>query len=352
VVSISPAPLERGLLDPPQEVLPDTLAEEAGEAEVPVVTPLSDTELERIYASTGIWPRGPEAPRAPLPSALGTIHTTALDAEVSVGDAVALEMAALDVDRRPPSQPAPPAPGETFRFDENGLLLATPAGAVSPLGYTVIAGRPPVEPPLRIPEGVEGIPESARLAGIRPNLRPATLAEDYERLANGGLTLAELAAFRPRVRPESAQALEAIEAPDAPPSESAVANSLRPETRPENFDVVIARARAAQPAAPTAEGTTTTAAVAAAPTVRSSGPTRASVARAATTENAIRLRRVNLIGVYGTPSNRSALVRLANGRFVKVQVGGRLDGGRVNAISESSLRYQKAGRNITLEIPS
>ncbi|MCH2076992.1 MAG: hypothetical protein MK180_08905 [Rhodobacteraceae bacterium] len=352
VVSIAPTPLEPSLLDPPQEVLPDTIAEEAGEADVLVATPLSETDLERIYAATGIWPLAPEAPRAPLPSELETIYITSIDTDVSVNDAVALAVPALDVDTRPPSQPLPPAPGLTFRFDEKGLLLATPEGALSPQGYRMIAGRPPIEPPLRIPEGVEGIPESARLAGIRPNLRPANLAENYERLAYGGLTLAELAGFRPKLRPESAQVAKKSDAPNAAPTESAVANSLRPETRPENFDVVIARARAAQPA-PSADGTTTTAAAAApAPTVRSSGPTRASVARAATTENAIRLRRVNLIGVYGTPSNRSALVRLANGRFIKVQVGGRLDGGRVSAISESSLRYQKGGRNITLEIPS
>jgi hypothetical protein len=61
---------------------------------------------------------------------------------------------------------------------------------------------------------------------------------------------------------------------------------------------------------------------------------------------------VNLIGVYGTERDRRALVRLSNGRFVKVQVGDRLDGGRIAAIGRDELRYTKGGRNITLSVPS
>jgi hypothetical protein len=75
------------------------------------------------------------------------------------------------------------------------------------------------------------------------------------------------------------------------------------------------------------------------------------VARAATSRNEIRLRDINLIGITGTSSNRSALVRLSSGRFVRVAVGDRLDGGRVAAIGTTSLQYVVNGRNITLEIP-
>jgi hypothetical protein len=45
-------------------------------------------------------------------------------------------------------------------------------------------------------------------------------------------------------------------------------------------------------------------------------------------------------------------VRLPNGRYQKVTVGDRLDGGQVSAIGDSELRYQKGGRNLTLTIPS
>ena len=63
------------------------------------------------------------------------------------------------------------------------------------------------------------------------------------------------------------------------------------------------------------------------------------------------VREINLIGVYGTPSNRRALVRLENGRYVRVTVGDTLDGGQVRAISDNALNYVRRGRTITLEIP-
>jgi hypothetical protein len=80
-------------------------------------------------------------------------------------------------------------------------------------------------------------------------------------------------------------------------------------------------------------------------------PTTASVARQATLRNAMDLGDVNLIGVYGTERDRRALVRLPSGRMVKVEVGDRLDGGRIAAIGRDELRYTKGGRDITLEVP-
>ncbi|MGC9420046.1 MAG: hypothetical protein ACP5EN_13860, partial [Rhodovulum sp.] len=71
----------------------------------------------------------------------------------------------------------------------------------------------------------------------------------------------------------------------------------------------------------------------------------------ATVENAINLRKVNLIGVYGASGDRRALVRLPSGRYEKVKVGDRIDGGRVAAIGESQLRYVKNGRNVVLDLP-
>ena len=80
-------------------------------------------------------------------------------------------------------------------------------------------------------------------------------------------------------------------------------------------------------------------------------PTSASVTRQATLEDAINLRKVNLIGVFGKPSERRALVRMPNGRYKKVQVGDSLDGGRVSAIGDSELRYSKGARNVVLRMP-
>ncbi|GAB1362629.1 hypothetical protein MASR1M32_18650 [Rhodobacter sp.] len=64
-------------------------------------------------------------------------------------------------------------------------------------------------------------------------------------------------------------------------------------------------------------------------------PSSASVAKQATYKNALNLKKVNLIGVYGTPSKRYALVRQANGKYRKVSVGDKIDGGRVEAITQN-----------------
>lgn len=309
--------------------------------------PLDGEALERFYAETGIFPRAPDASSAPMSTELDAFYITSIDRSISMSDPVALPAISSDRDDvRPASQAVPPPPDIRFRMDGRGLVIATEEGAISPQGITIFAGRPPVTAPLRIPGAADNTAEQLALAGLRPRARPETLAETTERSQFGGRTRDEIATLRPRIRPETAKAEAEVAEPDAPPSELAVVASLRPEQRPRNIAALVEQARASQP----------TQVAVAAPAVpretRPSGTTRASVARAATTDNAINLRRVNLIGVYGTPSNRSALVRLANGRFVKVQVGDRVDGGRVSAIGESALRYVKGGRNITLALPT
>ena len=76
------------------------------------------------------------------------------------------------------------------------------------------------------------------------------------------------------------------------------------------------------------------------------------MARAATQEDVLPLREINLIGVYGRPNARRALVRLSNGRYVRVEVGSTLDGGQVTAIGEDALNYVKRGRTLALQLPS
>ena len=58
-----------------------------------------------------------------------------------------------------------------------------------------------------------------------------------------------------------------------------------------------------------------------------------------------------LLGVFGKEGSRSALVRLGDGSIAKVSEGDRLDGGRISAISGSSLTYAKNGRARTLAMP-
>jgi len=80
-------------------------------------------------------------------------------------------------------------------------------------------------------------------------------------------------------------------------------------------------------------------------------PTKASVAKQATYKNAINLGKINLIGTYGTSSGRYALIRQANGKYKKVEVGDKIDGGEVKAITETEVRYQKGGKLVSLAMP-
>ncbi|WP_103256802.1 translation initiation factor 2 [Tabrizicola aquatica] len=235
------------------------------------------------------------------------------------------------------------------------------------------------------------------LAGFRPRARPESLAvpatDDGASLDPDPAVAAEFAGKRPLPRPEVILAAAAAAAPAAAPADlgaqgasltaqaeaelaaaaalearnpSVVAISRRPEARPRDFSRAVEAAVAAAVRAPEPEEVAATApapdlkpeeldeatsdepeVAAAAPSI----PTRASVAKQATFANAINLSKINLIGTYGTDSRRYALIRQSNGRFKKVSVGDRIDGGTVKAITETEVRYQKGGRLISLKMP-
>jgi hypothetical protein len=145
-------------------------------------------------------------------------------------------------------------------------------------------------------------------------------------------------------------------------SRYAVDTSRRPARRPSDYADAVEAAIAAAVATPAvaAEPPPAPEALAAAPhdeidepepvSAAPNIPTRASVAKQATIANALDLGDINLIGVYGAPKDRRALVRLSTGRYVKVQVGDRLDGGKVAAIGDGQLSYVKNGRTIVLKM--
>ncbi len=158
----------------------------------------------------------------------------------------------------------------------------------------------------------------------------------------------------------------------------AVASARIPEARPQNFAAVVASALERSAAAPQNPSLAVLepqaqppvqppAQVAAQPeivpdivpesavpdeVVAPNGPIPGGVATNATLTQAIDLREVNLIGVFGRPNDRRALVRLANGRYVRVGVGDSLDGGQVAAIGDNALNYVKRGQTITIAIPN
>lgn len=334
------------------------------------------------YAATGIWLGAPAQPDTPPAETLDDLYIASIDTSLQNFDAVALPVARdTPVDTRPDAQSSPAAPGTSFDMDARGFVRATPEGARTPDGAVVFAGRPPVTPdgmPTRFDRTPQPDAEPAPpLSRTRPQLRPATLAESNERAQLGGMSLNELALLRPRARPETLAAValalreeDTTEADEAEVDEAdeadtldggtaqAIAASLKPLARPSNFASLVQTRREAQQSAQQQQQQQQpqqqqVAAATLAPQRNAAPqiPSSASVAQQATVRGAINLRQVNLIGVYGQPSNRRALVRLSNGRYQKVQVGDRLDGGQVRAIGESELSYVKGNRSIVLSLP-
>jgi hypothetical protein len=217
----------------------------------------------------------------------------------------------------------------------------------------------------------------ASFDGPRPGPRPEGIAPEAalpEAPDVSGALAEALATPEPPAEPDLQSTLAAIVegAPDplAGATRQAVAMTRVPDARPRNFDRVVRQQldrlnRASQQAAaPRTAGISTRALtpqeeaeiaseaeVASSAAAAPSGPTATSVAAAATRADAIALRDINLIGVYGQPGARRALVRLGNGRYLRVGVGDQLDGGQVTAIGDNALNYQKRGRTLQLVIP-
>ena len=371
-------------------------------------------EDEAHYAASGIWQTSPEGIDSTTSGASAAAPDAQSDPDAPPTPAPDVRLSALTPDARPDAPFPPPVYGQRFNMDDRGFVIATPDGVRTPQGVLVYSGQPPLQPPPRPGETVQpaaddaaadpepepasdaqlsdpepapaatGAPPDDRFAAVRPQLRPGSATEEAPvpaeaapqpaadtatqddvaiasgaSLAGGAVrsgtergTLiddtnrASIAAglAAGATSAEDAAAAEAIADPeaDAQSETEAAADgiepafvALRPRQRPGNIDELVAAVKPAPP-----------------PAIAPSGPTAVSVARQATVRDALDLTRMNLIGVYGDPADRRALVRLANGRYRKVKVGDRIDGGRVLAIGEDTLRYQKDGRNLTLNMPS
>ncbi|MDQ2064992.1 hypothetical protein Q9295_01275 [Xinfangfangia sp. CPCC 101601] len=368
---------------PVAEAAPDT----AVSSEAPPAQALAENQDEIFLASSDMPPPALDALALPQPTAAG--------------------------DALPNDQMPPPPFGTVYAFDDKGLLIPTPGGIVSPDGVLLIAGKPPVLPPARSEAATAlalaaapaqplspaeaaaaaAAPEAQpnpELANRRPKSRPETLepTQDDAALLQEGAEPVQSAGMRPRERPrsvlaaaeaarsqtesaslaltpsaaEQAEAAAELAAATAAEAEnpSIVAISRRPVARPKDMSRAVEAAVAAAIRAPEPEPEQATARAAveeddgepeivasAAPKI----PSSANVAKQATFRKAINLSKVNLIGIYGTPSKRYALVRQPNGRYRKVSIGDKVDGGRVEAITQTELRYQKGGRLISLAMP-
>jgi hypothetical protein len=289
-------------------------------------------------------------PPPPRPAAdAATASTAGLGQQEGNGPSSAFALDATVENRRPRGRPAgievPPA----------ATPLETPSAAppqVPPQG--------PAEAPADAPAQAQddagldpAVPAIAQVTGLRPRARPAAVvaAAESARKAVEAASLAATAAAAARAEAASAQT---------------VALSPRPAKRPQDFSRAVAaavsaasretsRRQAAAPepasrgrAAEPEEEDEPELKVASAPRI----PTRANVASQATFKNAINLSKTNLIGVYGTDNSRYALIRTSSGRYNKVRVGDRVDGGTVAAITRNELRYRKGNKMLTLAMPS
>jgi len=372
-------------------------------------TPPAEPEFRPDMAGTA----EPTARGAPSADTQDEIFLAAMDGPAPTFDAVALPRPETTPDAAPQAAAPPPPAGTRYEFEPDGTIRAGETGVVTPEGFWLIAARPPVLPPARpadapaevveapadaaplataeAPERTEAaeatgtesdFAPSAEVTQRRPEPRPANAetpateaeqAEDDAALAPA--TDSRLASLRPRLRPETLaaaatarrQTAEAASLAATATAEGATAStaalpvaiSLRPAARPRDFSRAVAAAVAAATQSAAASSQRRSAPVDAEeedePQVVASAapriPTRASVAKQATFTNAINLSKINLIGVYGTANNRYALVRSPNGRYTKVKVGDRVDGGVVAAITSNELRYQKGGRMLSLAMP-
>jgi hypothetical protein len=265
--------------------------------------------------------------------------------------------------------------------DLDRMALLAPA----PEGVVIIAGAPDIVTRLRpanaqLPEVLAPEPDIASDTAPQQTLTPGSVGIAALELQNTGALALDPSTvegnaetdLRPQLRPQGLSPvvdnatpditaiIAGIEAEEATlrfdnSTALAVVASRRPAVRPSNFSNVVADARArlaSAAATPVPQAAAPAPQVAAAPVApQNFAPVPGGVARAATLEGAIRLRDINLIGVYGRANARRALVRLGNGRYVRVEVGSALDGGQVTAIGEDALNYVKRGRTYAIGLP-
>ncbi len=76
------------------------------------------------------------------------------------------------------------------------------------------------------------------------------------------------------------------------------------------------------------------------------------VAEDATQPQALPLDETALIGLFHGPDGGSALLRLADGRILRVSAGAEVEGGQVTAISRDTVRLRQGDRELILRMPA
>ncbi len=350
----------------------------------------------------------PEAPAPPPP--FGTVYQFDTNGLLKpTPDGILSPDGVFLVAGKPPQLPPSRSDVATAAAQAAAAVSAPPAPVADPVTagdpslaavLPPVAGTDATDPALLPPPVAETapVPSDPAMAGFRPRPRPDAVTpgpDDDAALATGDAT--DFAGLRPLPRPASVLAAASSSRPaetltdetltsdlgaqgasltaqrdaalaaasaEQAANPSIIAISRRPAARPRDLSRAVEAAVAAAVREPAPEEVAAAApapdlkpeeqdeldepdTAAAAPKI----PTRASVAKQATFVNAINLSKTNLIGVYGSQSKRYALIRQSNGRYKKVRVGDKIEGGTVQAITENEVRYQKGGKLIALKMP-
>ena len=295
--------------------------------------------LERIYIVSGVWALEPNAPTVPDQVTLGDLYVASIDPSFEQQDAIALgSIQNPFADQIFLSPPSPAPEGTVFVLDDRGLVTPSSQGTLSPDGHHVFAGLPNFRPPER-PNLIEDpAPVAIRLTNtglpineLKPRLPPTAEEEP--------VIISAAAGIRPLLRPDDLATPAAIAEAIASAQAGARTSSVMPRLRPKDLKIPVQTALTPATRNRPSDETVTR------------QNSSSFVAAEATLKDAINLRKINVIGIYGSGSNRRAMVRMTTGRRLMVEVGDSLDGGRVVAISDSELRYVKGGRNVVLKIP-
>lgn len=261
--------------------------------------------------------------------------------------------------RPTPAETAPPAPlarpgedateaapqGETAE-PLRDVAPPTAAADVVPSGEAAGAPQEVATPSL---EGAAAAPVAEASAAEAPSPEQAPVAEaDAPAAAASADTRSDL--------------LEAAagEAEEAAPAEAAAAEPVgpRPSPRPAALAAKAEAAIARAEASARAPKPTRRPALAARPpssaTAQGARPPSSvgrSVSSAATIRNGLPASGPNLIGVFGAPNGRRAIIRDGSGALRRVAAGDRVDGWVVGAISEESVRLRSGSTTSTLRLP-
>ncbi len=367
----------------PDDVQPETVVAAVPEAAAPIAEVVTETAapLPEPAPDTSVVTDAAIA-ATPGNDPQDEIFLAAADTPPQTSDPLVLPQVVAGSDPPPEAALPPPPFGTVYAFDADGRIQPTPEGILTPEGVLLIAGPPKLVPPTRPAElvvadpAVAAVTEAAlpdpALAGKKPRSRPPELVEDAATADQQGEVLApdpnsRFASLRPQQRPEaltvaaSADAIGdaslAANGIQGSTSELAVAVSRIPAARPSGMEQAVDAAVAAAVQAPEPEEQVAEAApeADAEPEVEAAVtriPTNASVARQATTKNALNLSRVALLGIFSSSSGRYAMIRQPGGGVKKVVVGDTIDGGDIAAISATSVEYRKGGRMVTLSLPT